>query len=399
MPEPKPTPPVPYIDGIDLMRGLAAQLVLINHMRAAFFVDFQGAGVQGALAVPFYLITGFGHQAVIVFFVLSGYLVGGAGLRLVQAGRFHAGHFFLRRLARLWIVLLPALVLTMLIDGIGGDGPVYQGQYFERFASGPAPGSAPGSALSSHWAVSTLLGNAFFLQTIHVPTFGTNSPLWSLANEFWYYAIFIFGLIAWGGGKFRWARTIFSGALVVALIVWLPVEIAAYFAIWMFGALVAWAVQRGRIGARSFLPGLIITMIFLGTLLVARLGILPGSWPMAADFLVGSGSALMISVLIFHARFPDILARACRFIASYSFTLYLIHFPLVMAISAWGFDGGQMAFTPISAVLFLAIFAGLNAVAYVFFLPFENQTRRAQDWSQAFVFGTAPPRKAMRADR
>ena len=41
-----------------------------------------------------------------------------------------------------------------------------------------------------HLDAATFWGNLVFLQTILVPTYGTNALLWSLANEFWYYMLF-----------------------------------------------------------------------------------------------------------------------------------------------------------------------------------------------------------------
>jgi peptidoglycan/LPS O-acetylase OafA/YrhL len=44
--------------------------------------------------------------------------------------------------------------------------------------------------LAPNYTATTFVGNLAFLQTIAVPIFGTNGPMWSLANEFWYYLIF-----------------------------------------------------------------------------------------------------------------------------------------------------------------------------------------------------------------
>jgi hypothetical protein len=47
--------------------------------------------------------------------------------------------------------------------------------------------------------------NAFFLQTIAGPTFGSNGPLWSLAYEWWYYVLFPLVLAAlWPIVDFGW---------------------------------------------------------------------------------------------------------------------------------------------------------------------------------------------------
>ena len=48
----------------------------------------------------------------------------------------------------------------------------------------------PSSAIAQALTAPVFLGNAAFLQRILVPELGTNGPLWSLANEFWYYLLF-----------------------------------------------------------------------------------------------------------------------------------------------------------------------------------------------------------------
>src|SRR5206468_11759198 len=101
--------------------------------------------------------------------------------------------YLLARLTRLYIVLLPALLLGGALDQTGmhlaGTDTVYSGHsgmhalnVDVRATSGPT----------------TLLANGLFLQTIalpgmhgqQVPAFGSNGPLWSLSNEFWYYMAF-----------------------------------------------------------------------------------------------------------------------------------------------------------------------------------------------------------------
>ena len=64
----------------------------------------------------------------------------------------------------------------------------------------------------------TLLGNGAFMQDILVSTFGTNSPLWSLSNEFWYYVLF--GLLATAAIRTapRWLRL--AMAVLAIVVVW-----------------------------------------------------------------------------------------------------------------------------------------------------------------------------------
>jgi len=86
---------------LDALRGFAALSVLLNHWRDALFVDYPRLAHHNPLTAVAYLVAGLGHQWVIVFFVLSGYLVGGSVLRSVSAGRWSWRSYLLARLTRL----------------------------------------------------------------------------------------------------------------------------------------------------------------------------------------------------------------------------------------------------------------------------------------------------------
>jgi peptidoglycan/LPS O-acetylase OafA/YrhL len=94
---------------LDAIRGIAALLVCLGHWRRVLFVPFRDVISHRALMTVAYLITGAGDQAVIVFFVLSGFLVGGTILRALDQQRWSWKQYLTHRLVRLWLVLLPAL--------------------------------------------------------------------------------------------------------------------------------------------------------------------------------------------------------------------------------------------------------------------------------------------------
>ena len=79
---------------IDGLRGIAVLSVLGYH---AFPATLPG-----------------GYTGVDVFFVLSGFLVGGAVMRAGPA--FDWRTYAIARLSRLWVVLVPALLLTAALD-------------------------------------------------------------------------------------------------------------------------------------------------------------------------------------------------------------------------------------------------------------------------------------------
>ena len=167
----------------DLMRGLAALMVSVYHLRNAVMVEFSMIPAPTLTDKVFYFLSGLGHQAVMVFFVLSGFFVGGSVLR--NQYQFSWWSYLVSRLSRLWIVLIPALLLTYLVDTyLASIYPeVLAGSFESVWHSGPIAGQYSESLL-------TLLGNVFVVQKVFTPVFGTNGPLWSLANEFWYYLLF-----------------------------------------------------------------------------------------------------------------------------------------------------------------------------------------------------------------
>ena len=108
-----------------------------------------------------------------MFFVLSGYFVGGSVWRTRQSFSFTG--YLAQRLLRLWIVLLTALIVTYLCDAVTSScqPEILGGAYYTKWNSGPSTDHP----VTHHWTV--FLGSLAFVHTILVPIYGTNSPLWS----------------------------------------------------------------------------------------------------------------------------------------------------------------------------------------------------------------------------
>ncbi|MFT7264937.1 MAG: peptidoglycan/LPS O-acetylase OafA/YrhL [Halioglobus sp.] len=377
-----------HLELIDLLRGLAAQLVVLNHMRATFFLDFGSLPDRNPLTIVFYTLTGFGHQGVIIFFVLSGFLVGGAGFRQYLSLSYTPWRFFLRRLTRLWLVLIPALVLTFLIDTIGRHQGVslYEGAFFDLFTSGPDPSGD----IDTSWQFKTLLGNVFFLQTIETSVYGTNSPLWSLAYEFWYYVLFILGMASAASNLPLTLRVASSIGMLIA-VVYLPMNILLHGLIWAAGAVLAYVVQTERLPVLPRKLTVLAGIAFAAALLTVRFGLLADFGNLTNDALVAATLIFVLMTVVNRAGLPSWLARFSAFIADYSYTIYLIHFPIVMLIAAVGFSGRQFTLTMPTFALFCAILAALNLFAYLFYRMFESHTPKAQRWI-ASTFGELPTR-------
>ncbi len=128
--------------------------------------------------VAYAFLAGFDHQAVMVFFVLSGLLVGGSVVREIAAtGQVALGPYVLRRLVRLCLVLWPASgSAAVCLAAALGLGAVEQGILPAETAHVAAPsGAGVQRGFPANRGLRAIRGNG---------------ALWSLFNEFWYYLLF-----------------------------------------------------------------------------------------------------------------------------------------------------------------------------------------------------------------
>ena len=101
---------------LDMVRACAALAVMVDHLRGLFFVPFSDVRSSDSVVKGLYFLTSLGHQAVMVFFVLSGYFVGSSVLRAFRRSRWSWRWYLNQRLTRLWIVLAPALLIGAAFD-------------------------------------------------------------------------------------------------------------------------------------------------------------------------------------------------------------------------------------------------------------------------------------------
>src|SRR5260370_10212961 len=124
---------------LDLIRGVSALAVMLGHVRGLFFLDFPFLTDKSLMYRALYAVTGFGHQAVMIFFVLSGYFIGMSVIDSVAGQRWSWRVYLVNRLTRLQLVLFPALLLGAVWDQIGLRLPqassFYYGGLYYYFAA------------------------------------------------------------------------------------------------------------------------------------------------------------------------------------------------------------------------------------------------------------------------
>lgn len=348
---------------LDFVRGIAAILVALSHLRAMFFAGFSEQENQGIFSKIFFFITNFGHQAVIVFFVLSGFFISRSIESAYKNNRFSIRNYSINRLARLWVVLLPALVATYFWDKLGTtvvpDAFGYQGSI--PFLSGTNP------SLST--SLSVFFGNIFFLQDIHVHTFGSNTPLWSLSYEFWYYVLFpLLFIVFFSGKSYSLSLRVILVVAFVGLAFFVGKGVFTYFFVWLLG----WGVYRlserkFAFNKNAWIPSLLVLLFWL---VMIRSSKMPSVFN---DFSLAVVMAFFIYFLL--PLQGNFIKKTALFISKISYTLYVVHFPLCLFLTSY-FHRNIQAFTLTNFFVFLLFFGVVIAYSFVFWFLFERNTEK-----------------------
>jgi peptidoglycan/LPS O-acetylase OafA/YrhL len=361
-------------DWLDLVRGLAAVEVLLFHSYQLLFQEqLPGAGYGSAIVYVYstvWAISAHGPAAVIVFFVLSGYLVGGPALVRAKTGKLNGVDYFSARASRLYVVLIPALVLSLVFYVSARHLSGWQ-----MFVDTHQHLDEGVKLFKASYSPATALCNTLFLQTITCSMFAGNMALWSLSNEFWYYLL-IFAFLS--------VRKTSLWALLVVAIFFLfafaehsdrlgyhtGLKFFFYFVIWSFGTVVYAISAPILVWSVFFLLGLVCTLV------VSHAGLL-ALWA-AGDFIVGLVTAAAIVWIEFaNIRLPLFL-RFGKETAKWSFSLYAIHYPILVFLNVM--SNNPHDFTMGSLGIDVAFIVQCLALAFVFYLLFERHTDTVRTW-------------------
>ena len=236
---------------LDALRGMLAVYVVLHHARWLLWSGFDLWGVvphpiwQKLLAYGVATPLRFGHEAVMVFFVLSGFFIHLRAAELMAAGKrasMGAATFFKRRAHRLVPPYLLALGVTILLDAVGGhfDPAFYAGQTEDRFVDE--------NFLQTGYSMHSVIPALFMFPSSLGQHFGSDGPLWSLSYEVVYYLLYpawLFlrrrgWLVGYGVGGL-----LAAAALPLASRGFLPL-VLAHYPVWLAGAALAEWVQTPR---------------------------------------------------------------------------------------------------------------------------------------------------------
>ncbi|WP_213774051.1 acyltransferase [Bradyrhizobium sp. dw_78] len=366
---------------LNFSRAVAALLVLFFHIRSSLVVPYNLLSVYNWPARAFFVITTFGHDAVIIFFVLSGYLVGGAVLKLDIRSPHDLREYWIDRSIRIGPVLIAATALSATL------------QYM-----------AP--ALDCADTSTTILGNAAGFQNFLVKPLCNNLPLWSISNEIVYYFVFPVVIAAFSRVFTIWLAISLAGtALIFVLSVKLaPLDdtnIVLDFPFWLFGA------------ALWFMPGSfprrrrIALLAMAASLLFGRLEFSKEHFWFRDLFLAASFSYTLATFFnqpmprtSIRATLASYMARASRWFAELSFSLYVTHYPLIRLYIYFYFLNAGHHRTRYTAVTpeFLLEFAGLSIVCILIAFCFSALFERPRRLFKRVLSGRFPISSSLKPD-
>jgi peptidoglycan/LPS O-acetylase OafA/YrhL len=362
---------------IDAMRGFAALLVAYFHCRQVAWVGMQAfhqsvghAFSLSAIAAYLTFPIAWGSAGVPIFFVISGYCIHrGGALRLASnpAYRLDTLNFWVRRFARIYPVLLAALLLTFALDWYSLQLP-------------------PVSHKIREIGLHAFLVNLLSLQGVAGKTYGSNGALWTLSLEVQFYAIYplLFAL------RRRIGMT--SVLAIVAVINVVSAYVlerhdiqffTSYWFSWTLGAWIADARASSTSGPSQTRSSLWLYVLAAGFIVLGCVAFHFGQY--GAFQLWALGFAFYLYKALERpngARRATFGMRLLSRFGDFSFSLYLIHLPIFVLLSSLLFRSSlQMSIWPSFGYMLVAV-----PVAYVFYRLVELP---AMKWSASFKPKTA----------
>jgi peptidoglycan/LPS O-acetylase OafA/YrhL len=335
---------------LDLLRGLAAVMVFLVHTRGASFVEFGSlpSAQKTHFVALLFGITRLGQEAVLIFFVLSGFLVGGQLISRVMRGTFRLEDYIIDRCSRILMPLVPACIFTASIDVFIFREPLH---------------------------ISALFGSMVGLNGVLLPGLKHNAPLWTLAYEIWFYVLG--GAVGYIFSRTTTRRVPFIYIIVALCAAVFSILSARYLLYWMIGALSTLHTDT-KFKKTFFLFGFVLAVT--GSVLF-ELAFSSKSFTNIEYLPMGVSESLICSGICF--SFPALcsarlnnrllfLRKPASLVSGFSYTLYLFHYPTNAVLDLFLPSSNSISVT--SVAHFSIRCCVCLVVSIMFFVFFERNT-------------------------
>jgi peptidoglycan/LPS O-acetylase OafA/YrhL len=323
-------------------------------------------------------LSDYSTQAVFLFFILSGFVI---HLRLARQRRqnrpvFSVPGFLRNRALRIYPPLLFALIVTFVLDRIGNQADAW-------WYANHVP-------LAGETSIKAFAASFLGLTGIIAPTFGSNGPLWSLSYEILYYFAYV-GIalaIVWRPAS---ALPILGVCALISLAAagqavatncttHCHAVVLSFWILWLSGAILAEVhilLRHRSVPFRLSWLGLLAAAVAMVLLVGASAWAYSHgtNWQLQNDARAYL-SALGFLILCFALLHPPqglvpVVARLRRIllpVTAASYSLYIVHYPVVHFVAALASSSPGHAFPSWGLwllVIGLAAVAVATAVSYL----------------------------------
>lgn len=322
------------IEALDSLRFLAASVVMITHLRSMAGMGAFDPALMGVLDA---------RAAVALFFVLSGLV-----LHRSWAGEWPEvpglWRFYVRRWFRIYPLYYAALLLALV---------VVKTLPLDQCAVPLQDEGAARVIAADHGDLWQWLYHGLLIPPRLEPVFLV-PPVWTLAEEM--RVSLIFPWLSWGVARASRTAGLIAICVLSAAAPWLSEHVltaAGFLPLFTIGA---WVAQHHRSlpchgGTRVWATAL------AGLALYSLAGLLHWRLHQAA---VGAGSALMMLAIL---KGPDLQRMlGCRVFAlggRCSYGIYILHFPIALAVTSWSCGQGWPAWVVLVAGCLVSVVAAV----------------------------------------
>ncbi len=349
-----PARPIPQLDALTGIRGIAAWLVVLFHIRLSMAQLVPGTAIA---------VLGKGYLAVDLFFMLSGFVIWlNYGQRFRDRGVAEIRHFWWRRFARIWplhaAILAGLALFALTLKASGHDISNY-----------PLAQLPLHVLLIQNWGLTDGLS--------------WNHPAWSISTELGAYLLFPLAAISVPWERLRplallgiagllcaAVQLFFAGHGETALGADIPrLGLGRCIGEFLLGVVTArlWQELAGRRGAA------LLSLLAAGMVIGGGLAL---NLPETA-FVPAGLAALLLALALDRGKIALLFAAApLRQLGDVSYSTYLLHFPLFVFFKLLFVDAGlQLGWAGLAGFLGLVL-----ACSVLFYRMLE---RPAQRWLNA----------------
>jgi len=317
---------------LEAVRGGAALYVFIGHFIIGSFIDKTQA---------FIFFFKFGQEAVILFFLMSGFVIElSYKKKPISFLTYFKKRFF--RIYPLFLISISLVFGYKILSGL----PI---------------------------EIKTLFGNLFMLQDMDslkpgtiIGTYG-NSALWSLSYEWWFYMLFI------PISRFKNKNVLALIIVVLSAIIYFiyPVQLfrwLMYFGIWWSGVILADLYLNKELNIKYILTKIIVPFLLFPSLFLSFKAFTTafdstGVYPALDIRHFTSAIIFIITAFIWKKNnwigFP--IFKPLEKIAPFSYGLYVLHLPIIMILEPFVSEYIENSF-----LKFLVISVSVISISFVF---------------------------------